>query len=336
MKNVYATLPRTPRIAKTPFAGGGSMVLRHYRRNFSTLLSLLTLLSLTPLSLSQEREKSAAQPEVAVVITNVENMYLRPDEGSPIASQTVLGTTVKIIEARDEWYRIETPDTYQGWVRRAAVRKYSPSERTPYAAEGRVAEVINLFANIYRQPSVTTMRPIQVVTIGVRLPVVGEKQNWFEISLPTGERGWIQRGDVVEVDPKQPRRRGTVEDLLKLSKRFLGLPYLWGGTSPFGMDCSGYVQLVFSLNGIQLLRDAHLQYADPNLTAVRKEEIQPGDLLFFGPSEERITHVGLHLGNKEFINATTHDSPIVQISRLDDPYWAKLWVGARRAKGLAP
>jgi cell wall-associated NlpC family hydrolase len=140
----------------------------------------------------------------------------------------------------------------------------------------------------------------------------------------------VQQGDVSlsSGEAAATRPRASAEQVIATAKRFLGLPYLWGGTTPLGVDCSGFVQLVYRLNGVSLLRDADLQYTQPGLAPVSQEELQAGDLLFFGTSS--ITHVGMYIGGGEFINATTHGQPIVQISRLDEPHWTDLYQGARR------
>ena len=115
-----------------------------------------------------------------------------------------------------------------------------------------------------------------------------------------------------------------------MSKRFIGLPYLWGGTSPLGFDCSGFVQLIYKMGGIPILRDADIQFEGSGLVPVPAGDERAGDLVFF---EKNIGHVGMMINAEEFINATVHEKPVVQIPRLKDAYWQGIYQGARRPAG---
>lgn len=262
-----------------------------------------------------------------VVIESVVNLYREPSQAVDVVTQAILGTELAIGERREGWYHVRLPDQYQGWIQAVYVRVYVQGE-APYPATAQVAQVNNLFAFIYHEPDVTAHAPALRATIGAQLELLEEREDWLRVRLPDQAERWVQRGDVTLYPAGSPRPRGSAADLVATARRFLGLPYLWGGTTPLGIDCSGYVQLVYQLNGVALLRDANIQYTQPGLLAVNRPELQAGDLVFFGQSS--ITHVGLYIGGGEFIHATTHQRPIVQISRLDEPHWSALYQGAKR------
>lgn len=266
----------------------------------------------------------AQQPVRAVAHRPVVNMYSKPTVDADVVSQAIYATNVEVLETQSGWCRIRTPDQYTGWVQAILLH---PVDR-PYAASGRVAEVSSLFAHLYREKSVTRHEPLLTVPFETRLELGPDSDGrWLSVSLPSGSRAWVQRGDVV-VDPPA---RLTIDAVVALSKRFLGLPYTWGGTSSYGYDCSGFTQMLLRRRGIHMPRDAHMQAAWDGVAPVT-DGLRPGDLLFFGSSEQKITHTGMYIGNGAFIHATTHERPVIQISRLDDPHWARLLVCSRRPK----
>jgi len=189
-------------------------------------------------------------------------------------------------------------------------------------------------AFVYREPDVTTARPKARAPLATRLEVEGDgpSERWLAVHLPAGDTGYVQRGDVKAVDPAAPRPRGTPEDLLATARRFLGVPYLWGGMTARGIDCSGFVSRVYFANGVRLPRDAQQQFDDPNGFPVERDALLPGDLVFFGADAGDVTHVGLYLGDGRFIDATTHETPVVREDLLDDPHWSSTYQGARRPR----
>ena len=237
-----------------------------------------------------------------------------------------------LLETRDAFARIETPDHYTGWVAAAGLNEYLDAKAPRYAARGPVAEVTSLMANLYRDPDVTTARPKAQAPLGARLEVVkppeDPRKRWVTVRLPTGETAFVQSGDVRLGDAADPRPRGSEADLVATARRFTGVPYLWGGMSVQGLDCSGLTSRVYAVNGVELRRDADMQFDDPRAQPVERGALRPGDLVFFG--EKKITHVGMYVGDGRFINATTHTRPDVHEESLDDPYWVALYRGARR------
>lgn len=267
----------------------------------------------------------AAAPE-AVVLQPVANMYAQPGEDAEVVSQAIYGTNVGVVESRTGWLHVRTPDDYTGWMPAEELR----SVEKPYASSGRVAWVDNLFANIYREPNVTRRRPLITVPFETRLEAIAEPQDnprWLEIRLPDDRAGWLQRGDVTFEN-----RPLSVAETIELGRRFLGLPYTWGGTSSFGYDCSGFTQMLCRRRGTLMPRDADMQASWEGVVPVKREDLKPGDLLFFGSATGHITHTGMYVGEGKFINATTWIRPVVQICDLGDPHWTRLLVACRRLK----
>ena len=262
-----------------------------------------------------------------VVLNNVVNLFSQPDTGVDVVTQAIVGTSLAIEKSTDGWHYVRLPDTYHGWIEARHVRQYTPDE-PPYASAGQVAEIQELLAFLHHRPDSTALAPALQVTIGARLEVAEEHEERVRVVLPDGSALWMRWNDVVISEADSPRPRGTVQQVLETAKRFLGLPYMWGGTTPLGIDCSGFVQLAYYLHGVSLLRDSSIQYTQPGLLPVERDELEAGDLVFFG--RQAITHVGLVLGDGKFIHATTHLRPVVQISRLDEAHWTELYWGTRR------
>ncbi len=263
-----------------------------------------------------------------VVVVPVANMYSSPNENSDVVSQALLGSNVTPLKKKHKWVQVQTADRYTGWMRRDALRS---NKNQPYANGSEAAQVSSLFANVYREKDVTTHAPIVTLPFEARLEVIDEGTDhngrWLQARLPDGRTGWIQRGDLTF-----SQKLLDIPESIELAKRFLGIPYLWGGRSSFGYDCSGFTQMLVQSRGILMPRDADQQAAWSGVAAIDRKDLVAGDLLFFGESDKKITHTGMYIGNGEFIHDTTHAHPVVQISRLDDEPWTQLLVAARRVK----
>ena len=266
---------------------------------------------------------AAALPN-AVVLRPVANMYSKPTEDADVVSQAIYGANVTLLEQREGWAHIRTADDYTGWTELAALRPGAAY------ANGRFAEVVSPFAHIYREADVTKHAPLLTVPFEARLEAVSqpaEGARWLPVRLPDDRSGWIQTGDVAfDVKPL------SIPEMLALAKRFLGAPYTWGGTSSFGYDCSGFAQMLERRRRVMMPRDAQPQADWNGLAPVKRDDLQPGDLLYFGSSDKHITHTGVYLGDGKFIDATTYETPMVRIDDLSEPHWSRLLVAMRRVK----
>ena len=292
-----------------------------------------------------------AKNSTQIIVVPVANIYSGPSDQSDVVSQAIYGSNVTLLTARGEWCRIQTADHYKGWVPSRHLRLVQSGNG--YATAGTIVEVESLFANIYREPDVTKHKPVLTIPFESRLEVIPEHQipehqedekpdakkagkgkeakpsteGWLQVRLPDKRSAWIQASDVVS-DPKPL----SIPESIELAKRFLGIPYLWGGSSSFGFDCSGFTQMLMRARGFNMPRDADKQAAWTGVVAVDRKDIQPGDLLFFGSSPRDITHTGMYIGDGQFIHDSTNGHPVVQIGRLEDQPWTQLLVACRRVK----
>lgn len=118
----------------------------------------------------------------------------------------------------------------------------------------------------------------------------------------------------------------SVRTILKEAESYSGVPYVFGGTTPSGFDCSGYVRYVFAKSGITLPRSADEQYTVGK--TISKHNLQPGDLVFFQTYEQGVSHSGIYVGEGKFISATSSRGVI--IANINDGYWGERYIGAKR------
>lgn len=291
------------------------------------VLPMLLLLNVIPVA-SQQNTSSAAAKADYVVIRPVANMYRDASLESDVVSQAIFGSNVAVLDSRNSWAKVKTADNYTGWIESSDLRTTNDK---PYASDGKIVRVSQLSANVYKTPDVTEHAPLMNIPWESRLEVlndkVDERGRWLQVRLPDGRAGYVQNGDLSsDFAPL------TMEQTIATAKRFLGITYTWGGTSAFGYDCSGFMQMLMRQRGIIMPRDADVQAAWSGMISVERKNLEPGDLLYFGESAKKITHTGMYIGGGEFIHDTTNTHPMVQISKLDDMPWTKLLVAARRVK----
>lgn len=284
-----------------------------------TRLSLLTFLILSVVA-------AHSQNATFTVNTPVLNMFHEATNDTDVVSQALFGHPVVVLETSGGWAKVRTvEDQYVGWVE---AKNLIPGE---YATSGRVGHVANLFANLYREPDLTKHQPLMTLPFEARLEVISESEQdgerWLRVQMPGRQlKAWVQRGDLTFEDQKL-----SIPDMIAFARSFMGLPYFWGGRSTFGYDCSGFMQMLERQRGYSMPRDASVQAKWEGGVTVERKDLQAGDLLYFG-TPDKITHTGMYIGNGEFIHATTHDHPVIQISRIDDKPWTSLLVVARRVK----
>jgi cell wall-associated NlpC family hydrolase len=287
---------------------------------------------------SRERRGAPARRRRLAIAVGLADVRHEPDAASELVTQARLWTEAEASDERDGWIRVRLPD-YDGWVRGEDL-KAPPRQTSPWVAVV-TAPSAPVFAGAKGTHQLVAA-PITTV-LPLRRDVV-ENTERPEVRLPGGHKGWMRREDVAVRDRARPFPPGGPPAALQLAHELLGTPYVWGGTSPRGIDCSGLAQLCYRQAGCALPRDADQQFAAVAYI-VERGDLRPGDLIFFAEQGE-IDHVGIALGGARVLNARMSASKVV-IDALDpgepdySPRLASMYAGARRpmpewAEGAAP
>ena len=211
----------------------------------------------------------------------------KPADSSELVSQVLYGDFFKIIEQRKNWSKIRLAfDSYEGWVDN---KQYLKINQENYKSLKKETPQLSLDLVEFIQDINQQLHPV----------LLGSSLNGLKLLN--------HKFDGTFVNCKNPK-----ENLIQTAFLYLNTPYLWGGKTPFGIDCSGFTQMVYKLNGYKLLRDASQQATQGEALSFI-EESEPGDLAFFDNIEGVITHVGIILKDNYIIHA--HGK--VRIDRLD-------------------
>jgi len=226
------------------------------------------------------------------VVTNLTGLYEKPTFGMPLSSELYFGTDLEVLSEEKRWVFTRQQDGYLGWAYR------------PYLGEGFAPQATHLLlapsVEVRNEPSETSEIVTRVVSgTGVRIEETFD--GWSRIS--GNGTGWIPSSALRALAELPETLEGKRLTLIQDSKRMIGVPYLWGGTSGNGIDCSGFARLLHRWLGIEIPRDADMQW-----DAAKPVELpfEVGDLLFFSDHESKrqITHVGVSLGGWKIIHSS--------------------------------
>lgn len=237
----------------------------------------------------------------AVVRVSVANLRKQPKHSAEMVDQLVMGAMIRLLKKDENWCLIQTPYRYIAWLDDGAFVRLNEQGVAAWQS-GPLQRFEENYGTVRTQPNATAM-PVADIVMGSMVKKAGGDAKWARVVLPDGREGFLPAASLRDYSYTangQPKR----EAIVALSHRFTGVPYLWGGNSAKGFDCSGFTQTVFKLNGRLLARDANQQVQE-GVEIVPDEKfnnVLPGDLLFFG-RDGRITHVGISLGGPQFIHA---------------------------------
>jgi len=287
-------------------------------------------------------DASVGKLKYAVVNNSVANIRSQGRHSGELATQALLGTGLKVLKNARWFYLVQTPDAYISWVDHGGVTLMNEEE---YLAWNKAPKIIftKPWGYSYQKKNDGSTKVSDLV-LGAQLKLLSEKRKYYEVEYPNKRIAYVKKSEsnlyskwIEDVDP-------SPELIESYALDFLGAPYLWGGTSSKGMDCSGFTKTVYLMNGFIIPRDASQQInagkdVDPDLNF---KNLEKGDLMFFGTkatdsTKQRTTHVGLWLGNDrgDFI----HEASQVRLSSIDpgsdyyDESNTKRYLGSRRYLG---
>ena len=285
----------------------------------------------------------AQEKRMAVVEFSTSYLRLKPDYESPLETQELMGTVVEIVGEQSYWREVVTPQPYRAWCTDQGLVEMSADELKAYEEAPKVM-FCDLYGHIYKEPSMDS--PTICDLVGgdlLRLTTVKDNTDktlkkalegrWTKVMLPSGKTGFVPSKQLklhkgfksisMGEGSAESISSETTEAIIAQAEKLLGVPYLWGGMSAKGVDCSGLVRISHIMNGILLPRNASQQIKCGE--RVELDNLERGDLVFFGtPATDekpmRITHVGIYLGENKII----HSSHRVRINSLipgDDNYY---------------
>jgi len=237
------------------------------------------------------------------------NIRTRPGHSQELSTQATLGTPIRIYKEDDGWYRVQTPDDYLGWLDPGGFVPMDEAAYNDWMQKPKVVYLKDFGFSFSETDSEST--PVSDLVEGNILAFEGTENNFAKVSYPDGRLAFIPVEEVMNYDLWLASRDPNAENILAKAYEFVGRPYLWGGTSGKGVDCSGFTKTVFYLNGVILPRDASQQvHTGVEIeTDTSLQNLQVGDLLFFGrkateEKPERIVHVAIYAGDGKIIHSS--------------------------------
>ena len=311
----YAPDKRTAIFSLQPVENSGHIVLKGRTNLPEAKRELLDSLSLQGINY---RDSIVVLPEAALgskiwglATISVANMRTGPDHATELASQILMGTPVKILAAVEGWLQVQTPDQYIGWVDELGIALKTEAEMSAWKQSKRF--VFNEMNGYSLSAPNKKASHISDLVLDNLFELVSEVKGYLQVRFPDGRTAFVKKSDCISYH-EWTSRPVDLKSILLVAKQLMGAPYLWGGTSCKAVDCSGYTKTSYYSQAIILARDASQQarYGEhPDFKD--HKNLQPGDLLFFGRTPQRITHVGLYLDNEDYINA----SGLVRVNSLN-------------------
>lgn len=253
-------------------------------------------------------DESLGTKKFGIINLSVANIRSEAKHPAELATQALLGTCVNILKEDDGWYLIQTPDKYIAWVDDDGVQLADENELNNWKNADKII-ITKDYSAIFKDSNSESSKISDVVLGDIlkKIIVVGD---YTKVEFPDGRAGFIKSSHTSSYDSWFNSAEANESTIVNTANDFMGLPYLWGGTSLKGVDCSGFTKTVYYINGVLLPRDASQQVHIGELVDTKDsfDNLKPGDLLFFGRREsdtekEKITHVAIYIGNMQYIHS---------------------------------
>ncbi|MGB3143238.1 MAG: SH3 domain-containing C40 family peptidase, partial [Maribacter sp.] len=252
-----------------------------------------------------------------VINVSVANLRSEPKHSAELATQATLGTPVKVLKKEGSWYLIQTPDLYLSWVDAGGIQLMTEEQLSKWKKADKI-----IYTKTYGHAFENFEGTIRVsdLVAGDVIEFLGADGDYHKVQFPDGRTAFVSIEDSQDYQTWVDALVTDADALITTSKTLMGVPYLWGGTSTKGVDCSGFTKTIYFLNGVVIPRDASQQvHTGKAIDSVADfENLEKGDLLFFGrkatdSTAEKVVHVGMWIGDNQFI----HSSDMVRISSVD-------------------
>ena len=260
--------------------------------------------------------ESLGEERYGIVKVSVANLRSRPGHSQELATQALLGTPIAVLDERDGWYLVRTPDRYLAWLESGAFKKVSRLEVDDWIAADDLGVYQLPFAETVTAPEGSNI--IADPSLGGLVHIKDTEGDWSEVMMPDGETGYNRRLMLDTASAWMAPNRIDTESVLERATALAGRPYLWGGTSAKGLDCSGFTKMAYYMNGFIIPRDASQQVHVGEEVALDEElsNLRRGDLLFFGTlrddGSQRVTHVGFYMGEGRLLHSGADNGRITE------------------------
>lgn len=283
-------------------------------------------------------DTTVGENKYALANNSVSNLRGKGKHSAELVTQVILGTELKVLKNDGSFSLVQTPEKYIAWVDNGGIAYFNENDFNKWK-DSELLIYTKTVGNSYQDTNFTII--LTDMVLGGKVKLIEELATSFKVEFPDGRIGFVKKEEAERYSKWLNFLKPSKELIESYAKSLLGSPYLWGGTSTKGLDCSGFVKTVYLMNGFVTPRDASQQIligeiVDENL---KFEGLEKGDLMFFGTKatedkKQRVTHVGIWLGNgnQEFI----HSSKRVRLNSMNpqseiyDSWCSEHYLGSRR------